>query len=100
MNEKVLSMPRIIAGVVLSLLVGGLGHIVLGFWRRGLAWFALGSVLALALSYFIPELILPNRVTLFGVTFGILAALDVWRVAELHNVAARERTENPPAEEV
>lgn len=93
-------MPRIIAGVILSLLVAGLGHVALGFFRRGCAWFALGVVLGLAFSYFIPEFILPNRVTLFGVTFGILAALDVWRMAELHNVAARERTNNPPAEEV
>ena len=81
------------------MLVAGLGHVALGFWKRGLAWFALGVVLGLAFSYFIPEFILPNRVTLFGVTFGILAALDVWRMAELHNVAARERMANQPVGE-
>lgn len=100
MSDNALSTPRMVIGVVLSLLVAGLGHVALGFWRRGLFWFGLGIVLGLALSYFIPEIILKERITIFGMLFGILSALDAWRSAELHNIAVRERDENKPTEEV
>lgn len=98
MKEKIISTPRMVVGVICSLLIAGLGHVVLGFWRRGLFWFGLGIVLGLALSYFIPEVVLKERVSLFGLLFGILSALDAWRSAELHNIAVRERGENPTEE--
>ncbi len=98
MNTDILGTPRIVVGVALNLLIAGLGHVALGFWRRGLAWFALGLVLGLAFSYFIPEVASRGRITLFGITYGLLAALDAWRMAKLHNIAARERIENPEVE--
>lgn len=99
MVDKVISTPRMVIGVVCSLLIAGLGHMVLGFWRRGFFWFGLGLVLGLALSYFIPEIILKERISFFGLLFGILSALDAWRTAELHNIAVRERGAMPPIEE-
>src|SRR3989344_4405781 len=93
---------RITLAVILNLLIAGVGHVTLGFWKRGLLWFFLSIALGLLFGYFLPEVTTPavilrvsDAVALplvpFSILMGVLSAIDAWRAAALYNAGLAER---------
>lgn len=68
-----------IVSAALNLLLAGLGHLFLGFWKRSLLWLGGLLILAVLVSYVFPN-ITPAQTSAGLLVIGILAAIDILRL--------------------